>query len=315
MSCNIFWHNLPPNLWEEHYKRVKNPNFLQSSVYTRTQSLLNNQKLRYGLITIDGVEAGICQIQEVGILNNLIHAVILDRGPLWFDGFGSLNHFQKFCQTFAAEFPARFGRKRRFIPEIENSPKISEILREAGFVKVKGSAYQTLILDLTPPLDALRAGLKPQWRGPLSKAERSDLNIEWDDKGEHLSWFLTGYTLDRQKKGYEGPSVKLIRALAREALKRGEIMIGRALKDKAPIGTILLFCHGRGATYQIGWTTQAGRDLHAHNVLLWEAVKRLKNMEFTSLDLGGINDETAKGVKTFKEGLGGRLLTLPGLYS
>ncbi len=315
MFCNIRWSNLPPNLWEEAYQKVKNPNFLQSFSYGWAQIKLNSQKPRYGIIEIDGQDAGILQILEVGILKNLIHAVIIDRAPLWYDGYGSPAHLAAFLKTLRAEFPRRFGRKIRFIPEIRDSAATQTLMKDAGFIHQPASSYQTLILDLNKPLDDLRADFKKRWRNALTKAEKQGLKVEWDDSGQHLTSFLKAYIHDRAAKGYDGPSVKLIQELAKTTLPRREMLIGRALDKGQLIGAVLIFCHGRGSTYQIGWNTDLGREKGAHYALLWDALKTLKTRNIHTFDLGGVNDDTAKNVKNFKEGMGGRLLSLPGLYS
>jgi lipid II:glycine glycyltransferase (peptidoglycan interpeptide bridge formation enzyme) len=77
---------------------------------------------------------------------------------------------------------------------------------------------------------------------------------------------------------------------------------------------VLIFRHGRGATYQAGWTTEHGRQTRAHHLLLWRAIETLKADGVAALDLGGINPRMAEGVTQFKEGLGGEPVTLIGLY-
>ena len=65
------------------------------------------------------------------------------------------------------------------------------------------------------------------------------------------------------------------------------------------IASILLLCLGCCATYQIGRISDTGWTYAAHNYLLWHAVKFLKDRGIKDFDLGGINDESAKGVKRF----------------
>ena len=56
-------------------------------------------------------------------------------------------------------------------------------------------------------------------------------------------------------------------------------------------------------------------ELGAHNLMLWQAALKLKAQGKTVFDLGGVNDEDAKNVKAFKEGMGGEHIVLAGLYS
>ena len=80
------------------------------------------------------------------------------------------------------------------------------------------------------------------------------------------------------------------------------------------VAGILLFAHGRTATYALAWTGAEGRRLRAHNLLLWRAVLELRERGLGWLDLGGVNAAAAPGVARFKLGLGGRLHTLAGTF-
>lgn len=276
---------------------------------------LRYQRPRWGIIELDGQEAGIFQVLETGFCANMLHTVILDRGPLWFENFGKIEHFQLFMECFRKHYPRRPGRAVRVIPEMNASPEIDVIMKHFKFRK-KSAPYQTLDIDLTLSPDNLRANLRKNWRTSLNKAEKAGLSVDWDTKGLHLDWLLKFYAFDQKTKGYKGPSVELIRALADHFVPHGQMMIGRA-KNQAHhvIAAILLFSHGRGSTYQIGWNSQEGRNLGAHNLLLWQALLCLKDRGVTHFDLGGVNDTEAQNVKSFKQGMGGRLVTLAGLYT
>jgi len=266
------------------------------------------QKPRWGVIMIDDEEVGLIQIMEAGIFKNLIHAVILDRGPLWFKGYTTEENIKAFFTEFNRQFPNRFGRKRRIIPEtnIDIAP--------LGYKHI-GGQYETIWIDVTQSQESLKAALKKSWRGTLNKAEKQNFKLEWDSKGEHFQWLMQHYAVDKETKGYEGPSVKLLKTLAKYHLPRGELLIGRASLDGKEVAGILILCHASGATYQIGFTTPQGRDHGAHHLLLWQALGVLKFKQIRDFDLGGINDDTAKGVKKFKQGMGGQTITLSGIYN
>lgn len=308
MPCNIKWNSLNFPEWNERFSQLNRATLLQSYSYAQAIAEVKSQKPRWGIIEIDGKEAGLIQIFEVGLLKNLIHAVILDRGPLWFEGFGNKEHIEEFFVEFNRLFPNRLGRKRRVIPEtgIDLTP--------FGYTK-SGEAYETIWINLRKSEDGLRKDLKKNWRGTLTKAEKSDIKVEWDEKGEHFSWLMQNYVFDREQKGYSGPSVKLLTAMAKYHNLRGELLIGRAILDGEPIAGTLILKHGCAATYQIGFSTDAGRRAGAHHIILWQALLHLKDLGTTDFDLGGINDETAKGVKQFKAGMGGEKVKLASMYS
>lgn len=270
---------------------------------------LYQQKPRWGLIKINNHDAGVVQILEAGILKKLIHGVIIDRGPLWLDGFGGPEHMQLFVRVLNDHFPARFGRKRRFIPE-HNGQDLSY----PEFRHKPGSGYETIWINTQTPEDKRRAKLKKNWRYSLRKAEQGDLKLEWDWSGRYWDDMIRQYIRDRTEKGYKGPSVKLLVALARHSLPDKNMLIGWVTHNGQPVGGILIFCHGRAATYQVGWSSQEGRKTGAHNLLLWRALDVLKKRGIDDLDLGGVNSEEAEGVQKFKNGMGGQRVVLPGLY-
>ena len=315
MSCEIHWNKLSLEEWEDYFSRTQRSNILQSYTYARAHCALNRQKARWGLITINQKPAGLVQILEAGILKNLFHAVILDRGPLWFEGFGGAAHVKMFFEEFDKQFPVRFGRKRRIIPEVENGLTADKILQQVGLAKNDNSKpYQTLWWDLTIDEETARAALKSNWRGALSKAEKADISIEWDSENKFLPWIIDIYQRDRQEKDYSGVSPKLLDKIAIFSSPDNPIIIGRAVHKNEPIAAILLIKHGRNATYQVGWSSEEGRKLAAHNLLLWKARNVLQDSGVKELDLGGINDETASGVKKFKCATGAQEIELIGQY-
>lgn len=314
MTCNINWNALDKDQWEKHFAAIPRANLLQSYDYARAVCPLYGQSARWGVIEIKGKPAGLLQMLETGLLNNAIHAVMLDRGPLWFEGFGSAADAEAFFNEFNRLFPRRPGRRRRIIPEIEETAKSRAMFENLDYKQRAGQGYQTIWLDLTKDTEAMRSRLKKNWRGDLRKAEKAGLTIEWDREGHLLPWLLKHYVLDKTQKGYDGPSIKLVEALGKSFAETKKLLIGRALLDNRPVGAILILCHGRAATYQIGWCGEDGRKTAAHNLLLWQAITVLKGENYQALDLGGINDDTAQGVKRFKEGLGGQTVCYAGHY-
>jgi lipid II:glycine glycyltransferase (peptidoglycan interpeptide bridge formation enzyme) len=272
---------------------------------------VKQQGSRHGVISIEGQEAGIVQMQEVSLFNKFIHYIAIDRGPLWFKGFGKAEHLSAFADAIDQEFPERMLRRRRIMFEYRSNNEFQSIGKMKRNNKLK--RYQTYMLDLSKPLGDIRAGLKKSWRYELSKAEKINLDIIHDADLSTLSHFLKTYIEDRLKKGYPGASPKMLAALCKYATLSGDCYLLNATEDDEIIASILVFKHGKGATYQAGWTTHYGRDKNAHHLLLWRAIEMLKAAGATEFDLGGHGDHT-EGLKTFKSGLGGHEITLIGSY-
>ena len=84
----IIFPELTPEKWHEYLSQTLRSTLLQSYPYAKAIRLSQKLNTKWGLILVDGEEAGICQIHEGSILFGLFHVVTLDRGPLWFKEFG-----------------------------------------------------------------------------------------------------------------------------------------------------------------------------------------------------------------------------------
>ena len=315
MICTINWNTLSIDDWEKKFSQIPRSNIIQSYTYARAAAPLQNQKPRWGLIFIDGREAGLVQLFEAGILWNALHAVVLDRGPLWFEGFGNAMQVKVFFDELNRQFPQRLGRRRRFLPETIDGPTAQKMMAGTGLIPANDTGYQTIWLDLTPDKETLRTNLKSNWRNKLSKAEKAGLGIEWDKTTTHLSWILGQYAADKELRGYAGPTPTLMKFYAPLLAAKDDLLIGRAMKDDEIIAFVVFASHGRSATYLIGWSSQKGRDNAAHHLLLWDGAVMLQQKGIRELDLGGINDESAEGIKIFKEGLGGDIVRYIGRHT
>jgi len=297
------------------FAQVRRSTLLQHFPYA--PALRHTQQLgaRHGVIHMSGSAVGILQLGEVGLFGNAIHAISLDRGPLWFEGCRSAQNIENFLTSFACQFPRRLGRKRRILPEIENSELSKTVLEHAGMKpSTTTQFYKTVWLDLAADEASLRAGLKGKWRNILSKSERSAIALERDDRLRGLDFLLVRHEEDRRTRRYSAPSSKLMAAIIAFMAPRGEVLLLHAKLEGRVIASVLVLIHGIAATYQIGWTSGAGRHHGAHHRLLWRAMLELKARGVRDFDLGGLNEESAEGVSRFKSGIGGRPSTLIGMF-
>lgn len=314
--CTLDWQARTLAEWNAYLNKIPKTTLLQHYPYAQAIRATQYMGARHAVIFIDGQFAGLLQTQEIGLFNRAVHVVAIDRGPLWVHGFGSHAHWHSFLETLNAAYPRGWFKRRRLIVEWAYSPEAEGILAETGWRKdTRFKEYQTLWLDITPTIDVIKANLRSNWRGSLNKAERTSIRIDCPSDPASLTFFYRMYMEDRARRRYRGPSVPLLKALRQFMPRKDTLLLSAHAEDGTPaIAAILVLRHGLSATYQIGWTTQTGRALGAHHRLLWEAIIRLKAMGVEHFDLGGVNDTEADSLKTFKEGLGGQLVTLAGLY-
>ncbi len=311
MQVAVDW-NITAEEYRAHFGKIRASNLLQSYEYGLACEKANRLRPVFGKIVCDGGVEGIFLLLETGALNNLIHGVILDRGPLWLSESEFASEF--FFREFAKKFPARPGRRRRIIPEMNYPCNNSVLANTRAYRSLDRPEYLTVRLDLSPDLEKLRAGLRQKWRNGLNRSEKFPFEIEWDESEEFWRALRARYIADRKARGYPGPSVNLLDAIVVEFAKTGNLLIGRALLNSNYCSGMLIFRHGRSATWQVGWTSEEGRRSGAAYRLLWQACLELKGRGTDDFDLGGVNEQDASGVRHFKGGLGGKEIRLAGHF-
>ena len=306
------WSPISNKHWQELLSKAPRANLLQSWPYAFAARMHDQMMSRRAVISEAGEIFGLMQIQEVKV--GPIHIVKLHRGPLWFDQQVSPERWRRFFAAFNDQFPKRIGRWRQILPELDDGKEAEILLRDAGLRRKGSEPYRTIMLDLEPGLANIRKAFKGKWRNALCQAERSGIEAVCDKTATSADRFLAAYAVDKTMRGYHGPTPSRLATMVASAAPEEEALIINAVKNGKTVASVLMFCHGQSATYQAGWTSQEGRACRAHHLLLWTAIVELKDRGVTTLDLGGIHPEKAAGVTRFKHGLGGRPVTLVGLY-
>jgi len=240
-----------------------------------------------------------------------LRLVTVMNGPLW--GADVAEHERR---AVLAQLRARYRRRSGaclFIaPDRGDVPDVTRLYRAMGARRVMtGSA--TIWLDLTRGEDGILAGLSGKWRSALRKGEQAGLDLKVRKAGAgDLDWITGQEHAQAAQVGYKGLPPAFIKAFAKVA--PNDVLYAEARHDRAVVASALFLRHGASATYQIGWTNEAGRDLAAQPALIMAAIRTLKGKGITSLDLGGIDTVNGAGVARFKLGLGGEVVQGPGTY-
>jgi hypothetical protein len=144
---------------------------------------------------------------------------------------------------------------------------------EAGYTL--GATY-TYNIDLTKPIEELWDALLPRTRQNIRKAEKL-VHIETDSSADHLIKMVYA-TFDRQgiaidKNG--GGAIDRVQAFF-GPLNMAHIFTARG-HDGAVHASILCVCDGRHVIYSCGGADPALRSSNAQSLLLWHAIKTLKD--------------------------------------
>ena len=296
------------------YAQCVRPSLLQYPAYGDMMAARSFHNVRRAVIEADGQAVGVVQILDGTLAGGFFHSVSMDGGPAWLPGRGGADDNAAFFGILGSLYPARATRWRRVIPGVPDSPLLRAALTGAGFRYSAGSVNDTIWVDLDRDEAALHADMRKTWRADADKAVKSGLRVEWDDTGRTLPWLLRNEAAARRVRGYRGPSAVLLGALARRLAPERGMLTGRALLAGRPVAGIVLALHPPAATWLAGWSGPEGRAHHAHNLLLRDGLRILKQRGIGYLDCGGVNDGPAADVKRFKQGLGGQFVTQPGLY-
>jgi len=289
--------------WQHQLERVPRSNLFQSWAFGEAMQTVEGQTPRRAYLYARDLHVGLVQAFTVRKFGVLSFTRIL-RGPLFFQPAPPDIHAIA-LKEIKRTFPLLRLNWSTVMPEVAPSPAWQTAAESRGLNRIM-DGYETAWLDLRKPERVLRSGLKQKWRNQLSKAETAALSVE---EPASVDWLLDHYDRQRRDRRYTGPSGKLLAALPRDALlalsarAQGELVAG-----------VLFVRHGLDATYQVGWTGEAGRDLNAHNLLLWQALLRLKAAGVRFLDMGGIDAAVQPGIAHFKQGLGGETFHCAGVY-
>ncbi len=159
----------------------------------------------------------------------------------------------------------------------------------------------------------LRAGMAQKWRNRLHRALNQGTKIAHTAMPPDPDHWLLRMDQQHQKTaGYRGYPAAFTAAYA--AANRGQARLIEAHNGGEVIAAMLFLCHGNVATYHVGWNSDQGRAVSAHQLVLWEAMKQLQNRGITRLDLGLVDTETAPGLARFKLGSGATCKKLGGTW-
>ena len=192
---------------------------------------------------------------------------------------------------------------------------IEKTFAAVGFAPVAQPPERTILLDLRPPLDALRAGFAQKWRNGLNGAERQGLEVERGEAPEQIAAFVQLFGAFRARKRFgldlDAPFYAAVHA---DALPGERFVVTLAKRDGEVVAGHLASCLGDTSVYLLGATLPAGLRAKAGYLLQWHAIQHARERGLAWYDLGGIDPVGNPGVYHFKKGLGGGEVALPGPF-
>jgi dTDP-4-amino-4,6-dideoxygalactose transaminase len=181
---------------------------------------------------------------------------------------------------------------------------VEKALNSMGFKKRPDFSMDSALLSLESSEENLMMGLNGKWRNCLRKGQKLGVTIELDKGGEHhFQILLDFYKMQQVEKKFEGTSEEMLYALKVSQNENFKFNLFIAKENLECIGILVTIQFGDFTEYLIGVTNAQGRTNQANSVLLWEAILEAKRNGSKWFDVGGLAQNTPKGIADFKKGL------------
>lgn len=299
------------------------PQFDDASVYQTWEHdsvHWGESRLSHAVFCKKGRVVALAQVRILQIPVLRAGIAYVPRGPVW-RRHGSPPDpglFQDVARALREEYAVRRGLVLRLFPNEFDTDvyALSNRLELEGYRKNNiAKPYRTFFLDLSPPLEELRMGLKPKWRSKLTKAERTNFEIIVGSGDDLYAAFLGLYAEMYQRKQFtEYVDVHEYREIQRrlpEALKMA-VMLCRL--EGRPQAALVTAAVGDTALLVFLATSREALETRAAFRLFWEQIKWLKAQCFRYLDIGGVDPDANPGGFQFKSGIGGQDLYALGVF-
>ena len=302
----VDWSPVSKQEWDGYMQRAGYVAYQQHMAYAQTAQQFGAQSLQ-AVMMRGGQAVGVVQLLVRRAL--AVKMAIALRGPVW---LGDVDDSCKAAcyRALKQTMPLRGLRFVLFMPEADEHAALGQ-----AQLKRVMTGHSTVLVDLQQDEEALLAGMDGKWRNRLRAAQKSELVVEpVSCRPASYEWLLAKETEQASRIGYKALATNLV-PVYQEYAGEDSLLILQALHEGEVVGGVLMLLHGHSATYHIGWSSELGKKLGAHNLLLWEAMRRLKASGTRWLDLGGVTtDPASAGLARFKLGLCSHLVALPGTY-
>jgi hypothetical protein len=306
---DVKWELLPQDEWEEFHS-IHHGALQQAWLYGEALNSLG-VRVHRAMVWEEGRLLAVAQFMCKRMLGYLSVASCT-RGPVWQPDVLPKQR-SAIYKLLRQSLPVPWLKVVLFSPD--RSADQVDPAETQGLSRVM-TGYATVLLDLKQSLPTLKAGLEGKWRNRLNKALSTEkIRFHVQPSLKRCEWLL-GKELDqREAKKFHGLPTNFVQAYVAAAKdQRPAFVVAYAERGKNTVAGMLFLIHGRVASYHMGWADEEGRQLSAHNALLWESLVYLQTLGIEVLDLGGVNTHDLPGISRFKLGTGGRAITLAGTF-
>jgi lipid II:glycine glycyltransferase (peptidoglycan interpeptide bridge formation enzyme) len=299
------------NEWDEYWSACATPNLLQSWGYGHAKGVIGLCKPRRFVISNENNRPiALVQVLTWGlpILGGIAR---VNRGPLLLIN-ESVDEVQLKIDVLSVLMQEARRQRWWFIqiaPEISDSELACQGLLDLGLRKQADAAWASGLIDLSLSEQELYARLNRRWQRTLKKASNLGVIVKvvkFTD--EMLADVLKSYADLQKRNEFEGVDSALIKEMSKYQsadclfdLYIAELVNNSGLNET--LGYRLIIRSGCTALDFLVSTNERGRELDANSSLYWHAIIQAKENGCRWFDIGGVNENTTKGIAEFKQGL------------
>ena len=176
----------------------------------------------------------------------------------------------------------------------------------------------SVILDLTQPMDLIIENMKPKWRCNYRVALKKGVKVKQADKSE-IEIFYTLLTETSKRDKIAIHSLEYYKSLFYGNYDIPDIRLYFAMYEKDTLAGIITLFRGADAVYLYGASSDNRRNFMPAYALQLKAIEDAKNYGCKNYDFFGIppcNDasHSMSGLYLFKTGFGGKIIHRPGSW-
>ncbi len=298
--------------WAETLRRFCDATIYQTWSYGAVR--WGEKNLSHLILKKDGNIVACAQLVTIKVPLLQAGIAYMFGGPLWRKVGGEENTgiFRQIIRVVKDEYVESRGMHTRVMTPMhhDSADAVEEIMKQEGFeCSPFPKTGRTLLLNIEPPLEDLRAAMQRQWRNNLKKSEMKGLELIQGSDSMLYDHFSDIYRkMHARKKFIEHVSIDeygRIQSDLPEGLKM-HIMVCKsdghlcsALVSSA-IGNVAINLLAASSSYDIE------NRLNSSYLLFWKMLEWAKMQGCIWYDLGGVNPDQNPGGYQFKKGLAGK---------
>ena len=242
----------------------------------------------------------------------------INMGPMWRlkNEKTEASHFRNMVRALYIEYVVKRKYSLRIIPNLFDSTEnawTKIVFDEEGF-SYSESLGQTVVIDLSIPLEAIRRNLSRKWRQTLQHGEKRDLCFIEGNTEALCRMALGVFREMKGRKSFFGKdqaeAIEVQKTLP-EKLKLNFMVCTHAGEPVAALGWVTF---GSTGLPLVSATSRKALDLNAAYVLWWKMIEYYKSHGFSALDMGGVSQERNPGGYYFKTHILGKGFKVPDRY-